>query len=324
MATFGPSDRERTADEIIARFINTDLTEGEFRTLIMDSINRVGDNCDILIREKTITLGGDLTGTGTTGTSGFVEDPDMDNPTPQDITLTAEIVMGAVGTNELADNSVTSMKIVDGTIATIDIANNAVDNTKLANNAVRTENIVDLNVTTGKLANDAVTNAKLADDSVQTDQIMDGVVTNTKLADMAVNTEELADNAVTAAKLANNAVDTDAILNANVTTDKLADGAVTAAKLGNNVIAAGSVTHSTSIPSTLSADVPFYSIHLSGGMVTVPSGAFNGQIINITSTAAMTINWGSGAQGIGLAGSARIASGIWRMGIGWYFSETVV
>ena len=142
MATFGPSDRERTVDEIIARFINTDLSEGEFRTLIMDSINRVGDNCDILIREKTITLGGDLTGTGTTGTSGFVEDPDMDNPTPQDITLTAEIVMGAVGTNELADNSVTSMKIVDGTIATIDIANNAVDNTKLANNAVRTENIV--------------------------------------------------------------------------------------------------------------------------------------------------------------------------------------
>ena len=56
MATFGPSDRERTAAQIIARFIDTDLTEGEFRTLIMDSINRVGDNCDILIRDKTLSL----------------------------------------------------------------------------------------------------------------------------------------------------------------------------------------------------------------------------------------------------------------------------
>ena len=321
MATFGPSDRQRTADEIIARFIDTDLTEGEFRTLIMDSINRVGDNCDILIRNKTFTLSGDAMGTVTL-TGGFTE-----GTGDQTITIPVDIIDNAITTTELANDSVTSAKIVDGTIVAGDIANDAVTNSKLADDAVRTDNIVDLNVTTGKLANDAVTNAKLADDSVQTDQIMDGVVTNTKLADMAVNTEELADDAVTAAKLANNAVDTAAIVDANVTTAKLADDSVTAAKLGNNVIAAGSVTHATSIPASLSADVPFYSVHLTtGGTVTVPSGAFNGQIINITSAAGLTLVWGARSQGIGLAGSARIASGIWRAGTinGWYFSETVV
>ena len=50
------------------------------------------------------------------------------------------------------DNTVTSAKIVDGTIVADD----------LATNAVTTIKITDLNVTTGKLANDAVTLAKMA------------------------------------------------------------------------------------------------------------------------------------------------------------------
>ena len=50
------------------------------------------------------------------------------------------------------DNTVTSAKIVDGTIVADD----------LATNAVTTIKITDLNVTTGKLADDAVTLAKMA------------------------------------------------------------------------------------------------------------------------------------------------------------------
>ena len=174
------------------------------------------------------------------------------------------------------------------------LANDAVTNAKLADDAVQTENIVDLNVTTGKLAADAVTNAKLADDAVQTENITDLHVTRGKIAADAIDNSKLADDAV---QIENIAV---------------------------NTIRAGSITHSTSIPSPLSANVPFYSVHLTtGGMVTVPSGAFEGQVINITATSGLTINWGARAEGIGLAGSARIASGIWRS-TGWYFSETVV
>ena len=50
------------------------------------------------------------------------------------------------------DNTVTSAKIVDGTIVAAD----------LATNAITTVKITDLNVTTGKLADDAVTLAKMA------------------------------------------------------------------------------------------------------------------------------------------------------------------
>ena len=56
------------------------------------------------------------------------------------------------GTDLIQDNSVTSAKIVDGTIVADD----------LATNAITTVKITDLNVTTGKLADDAVTLAKMA------------------------------------------------------------------------------------------------------------------------------------------------------------------
>ena len=63
----------RTAQELITSFTDTTLTELQFRANITDSINRVGDNCDRLDREKTVTLTGDVTGMGTTGTNGFTE-----------------------------------------------------------------------------------------------------------------------------------------------------------------------------------------------------------------------------------------------------------
>jgi hypothetical protein len=52
-----------------------------------------------------------------------------------------------------ADNSITSAKIVNGTIVADDIASNAIITTK----------ILDANVTTAKIADDAITAAKIAD-----------------------------------------------------------------------------------------------------------------------------------------------------------------
>ena len=243
------------------------------------------------------------------GVGGFTRDPDLDtpdmmNPTPQDITLMAEIAAMAVGTTELATDAVT--------------------NAKLADNAVQTDNIMDLNVTTGKLAADAVTNAKLADNAVQTENITDLHVTTGKLAADAVTNAKLADNAVLA--------------------DNIMDGVITNAKLATPFVAADAVgavqatdfravqLHSTTMPTTLNTSVLLYSVHLDPSgtgtiTTTVPIGAFEGQTINVTATRGMTITWSGTtpaiSRGIGLATSARIASGIWRDG-GWYFSETVV
>ena len=64
------------------------------------------------------------------------------------------------------DNTVTSAKIVNGTIVADD----------LATNAITTIKITDLNVTEGKIANDAITAAKIDDDAVTAAAIADNAV----------------------------------------------------------------------------------------------------------------------------------------------------
>ncbi len=82
----------------------------------------------------------------------------------------------------VADNTITSAKIVDGTIASADIASNSVTTVKIS----------DINVTTAKIADNAVTSAK----------ILDGVVAAADIASNAITTVKIADNNVTAAKIA--------------------------------------------------------------------------------------------------------------------------
>ncbi len=70
----------------------------------------VGD-ATTLVKGK-IQLGGDLGGTGTTAAAPIIKD-------------------AAISTNKLADDAVTSAKIVNGTVATIDLADASITNAKL-------------------------------------------------------------------------------------------------------------------------------------------------------------------------------------------------
>jgi len=71
----------------------------------------------------------------------------------------------------------------------------------LADNSVTTAKIVDLNVTTAKLAANAVTTAKITDLNVTTGKLADNAVTTIKITDANVTTAKVADANITAAKL---------------------------------------------------------------------------------------------------------------------------
>ena len=121
----------------------------------------------------------------------------------------------------IADNSVTSAKIVNGTIVAADIANATITTTQIAANTIATGNVAD----------NAIDGTKIAQNSILTRHIDDAQVTADQLASGAVTTAKLGADAVTAAKLADDAVVTANIVDANVTTAKIADNAITAAKL---------------------------------------------------------------------------------------------
>ena len=94
------------------------------------------------------------------------------------------------GTN-IADNSITTQKILDLEVKTADLDNSAVTTAKIAN----------LNVTTAKIANLNVTSAKLATDAVTTSKIANANITGAKLAQGSVGTGMIVDGAVTQVKL---------------------------------------------------------------------------------------------------------------------------
>lgn len=87
---------------------------------------------------------------------------------PITTTGTVSIATGGVTTALLADNSVTSAKIVDATIATADLADGSVSTVKLADNSVTSAKIVDGTIATADIADGAITAAKLATGSTLT------------------------------------------------------------------------------------------------------------------------------------------------------------
>ena len=92
----------------------------------------------------------------------------------------------------------------------------SIDNTHLADESVTSDKILDGEIITANIADDAITAAKIADNAVLSGAIADGAVLSGAIAEGAVLSGAIADGAVLSGAIANDAV----------TADKIADGAV--------------------------------------------------------------------------------------------------
>lgn len=117
---------------------------------------------------------------------------------------------GLDGGLAIADNSITTAKLMDGAVTNPKLAVGSVrggggGNIVPASVDARTD-LLDRSITSIKIAGNAVTSTELADNAVTTAKIADGAVTGPKLPDLVVSTAKLADLAVTTAKIADLAV----------------------------------------------------------------------------------------------------------------------
>ena len=87
----------------------------------------------------------------------------------------------SVGTAQLDDSAVTSVKLAGSAVTATKIASNAVTTAKINAAAVTDTELATDAVTSNKILNNAVTNDKLADDAVETDKIADDAVTYDKV-----------------------------------------------------------------------------------------------------------------------------------------------
>lgn len=111
------------------------------------------------------------------------------------------VCTGCVNDSDLANKSVTRLKIAPTAINESKIANKAVTRIKIAPNAINAGKIADKAITSSKIADEAVTSIKIAPSSITTGTILNGAVSRVKIAPSAINEGKIADGAVTEAKL---------------------------------------------------------------------------------------------------------------------------
>jgi len=154
-----------------------------------------------------------------------------------DGTLTAaDLADSAIITTKLANGSVTSAKILDGTLTAVDLKDGAIITLKIADGAVNSEKISDGTITATDLADRTIVEEKIADAAVTTAKIRDSAIVTVKLADRSVTSAKILDGTIVAEDLATGAIIAAKIANGAVTTEKIADGAVTKAKLADRSV----------------------------------------------------------------------------------------
>jgi len=104
--------------------------------------------------------------------------------TPSGNTLT----FSASGSGGLADNEVTTTKILDGAVGNADLGADAVTSAKIA----------DGTIVSSDLADGSITSAKLVDGTIATVDITDSGITSIKIADGSIASVDIANNAITA------------------------------------------------------------------------------------------------------------------------------
>jgi hypothetical protein len=231
-----------------------------------------------LINSMTLTGANDvaLTTTGPTA---------LTLPTTGVVATIADVVFAAVGA--VPNNSITSIKIVDGSIVDADIsataniaasklANTSITLGKMAANSVDSSKIVDAsvasiditdgtivdadisataNIAASKLANTSITLGKMAPNSVDSSKIVDASVASIDITDGTIALVDLAANSVDSSKIvAATIVDSDISATADINGSKLLNGSVTAAKLASNIIVSASITDGTVALADLAAN----------------------------------------------------------------------
>jgi hypothetical protein len=194
-------------------------------------------------------VGGDLTGTvgnaqiagGAVGTPELANDSvDVDKLAPNAV-VSSNIAAGNVIEASLGNDAVTADKLSDH--ATID-ASRAVGTNHIKAGAVTGAKIAATTVTGGNLANATVTGTQIATGTIASSHIADGTIVEADLADDSVTDAKLADHA---SLDANRAVGTNHIKDSAITNAKLAANSVTSGKIGalqvpNAALAANAVS----------------------------------------------------------------------------------
>ncbi len=223
---------------------------------------------------ESVTLGSIQKGTGIRKIATW-QVPEVDGANIRLQSIAAGVLAGgAVGEDNLQDNSVGTRAIVAQSVTTEKLAAGSVTADKIAAGAISADFIEAGSITADKMAAGVLSADLIGAGEITTDKLAAGAVTAEKLAAGAISSDFIEAGSITADKLAAGVLSADLIGAGSITTDKLAAGAVTTAKL-----AAGAVTANKIDAKAITTD------KIATGAITAESGIIANSAIGTTQIA---------------------------------------
>jgi len=207
-----------------------------------------------------------------------------------------------IGTKQIKNNAITSVKIRNGQVKNVDLARNSVVTAKILAGAVSGLQIRDGSVGNSDLANDSVTGAKVRGGAIGNSDLANDSVTAAKIRAGNVDNAELATDAVTGVKIKDGSVAAADIADASITASKIKDGEVVE---GNGRMLSTAVTLADGTGQTTLLSVP--------GLGALRSSCANGvattQWQNTTAGAITAVNQVAREDGNSDVNAASVAAG---------------
>ena len=129
-------------------------------------------------------------------------------------------------TDDIADNSITTYKVVDEALQDVDIDTGAVTTSEILNETILAEDIGTGSVETSEILNETILAEDIATGAVETSEILNETILAEDIATGAVTTDEILNETILAEDLATGSVETSEILNGTILNEDLADGTI--------------------------------------------------------------------------------------------------
>jgi hypothetical protein len=129
-------------------------------------------------------------------------------------------------TDDIADDAITTHKILNHTILNEDIATGSVDSRTILDYSILNEDLATASVDSRAILDSTIVNMDMATGSIDTRTILDETILNEDIATGAIDTRTILDGTILNEDIATGAIDTRTILDGTILNEDLATGSV--------------------------------------------------------------------------------------------------
>ena len=139
-------------------------------------------------------------------------------------------------TDDIADDAITTAKILDFTILNEDISTGAIDTRTILDYTILNEDIATGAIDTRTILDYTILNEDIATGAIDTRTILDGTILNEDIATGAIDTRTILDETILNEDISTGAVDTRTILDGSVQNEDIADATIDLTSKVTNVL----------------------------------------------------------------------------------------